>query len=89
MTELADLLTGVTARHALAHRDITAVFRILRDAGVSQVRISSATGQGQSEVSEIMSGRQVQSVALLERIADGLGVRRGWMGLAYERRPRT
>ncbi len=84
MTELADLLTGATARHALAHRDIIAVFRILRDAGVSQVRIASATGQGQSEVSEIMSGRQVQSVALLERIADGLGVRRGWMGLAYE-----
>lgn len=84
MAELADLLTGVTARHALAHRDVTAVFRILRDAGVSQVRIASATGQGQSEVSEIMSGRQVQSVTLLERIADGLGVRRGWMGLAYD-----
>jgi transcriptional regulator with XRE-family HTH domain len=83
MAELADLLTNLTARHALAHRDITTVFRILRDAGVSQARIASATGQGQSEVSEIMSGRQVQSVALLERIADGLGVPRGWMGLAY------
>jgi transcriptional regulator with XRE-family HTH domain len=83
MTELADLLTGATARHALAHRDIAAVFRILRDAGVSQLRIARATGQGQSEVSEIISGRQVQSVALLERIADGLGVPRGWVGLAY------
>lgn len=26
MAELADLLTSVSARHALAHRDITAVF---------------------------------------------------------------
>jgi transcriptional regulator with XRE-family HTH domain len=84
MTELADLLTGAVARHALAHRDITAVFRILRDAGVSQTRLAHATGQQQSEISEIISGRQVQSVALLERIADGLQVRRGWMGLAYD-----
>lgn len=33
MAELIGLLTGPTARHALAHRDITAVFRILHDAG--------------------------------------------------------
>jgi transcriptional regulator with XRE-family HTH domain/tetratricopeptide (TPR) repeat protein len=84
MTELADLLTGAAARHALAHRDVAAVFRILCDAGVSQVRIASATGQGQSDVSEIISGRQVQSVALLERIADGLGISRGQVGLAYD-----
>ncbi len=84
MTELADLLSGATARRALAHRDITTVFRILRDAGVSQTRLAHATGQQQSEISEIISGRQVQSVALLERIADGLGVCRGWMGLAYD-----
>ncbi len=83
MAELADLLTDPTARHALAHRDITAVFRILRDAGVTQTRLARATGQQQSEVSEIIAGRQVQSVVLLERIADGLGIPRGWMGLAY------
>lgn len=83
MPELADLLTGANARHALARRDIAAVFGILRDAGVSQVHIARATGQRQSEVSEIITGRQVQSVALLGRIADGLGVPRGWMGLAY------
>ena len=45
MTELVDLLTGTVARHALARRDITAVFRILRDAGVSQTRLARATGQ--------------------------------------------
>ncbi|MFY9807238.1 MAG: helix-turn-helix transcriptional regulator [Pseudonocardiaceae bacterium] len=84
MAELIDLLTDATARHALARHDIAAVFRTLRDAGVSQAAIALATGQLQSEISEIMSGRQVQSVTLLERIADGLGVPRGWMGLAYD-----
>ncbi|MDQ4104078.1 MAG: helix-turn-helix transcriptional regulator [Actinomycetota bacterium] len=83
MPDLAALLTGPTAQQALADRDITAVFRILRDAGVSQAAIARATGQQQSEVSAIVSGRQVQSVLLLERIADGLGVPRGWMGLAH------
>ncbi len=82
MTDLVELLTGPTAQRALACRDITAIFRILRDAGVSQVAIARATGQQQSEVSAIVSGHQVQSVVLLERIADGLGVPRGWMGLA-------
>jgi transcriptional regulator with XRE-family HTH domain len=80
---LADLLTSPAARQALSRRDIADVYRILRDIGVSQASIAVATGQKQSEISEIISGRQVQSVALLERIADGLGVPRGWMGLAY------
>ncbi|MGH3801908.1 MAG: helix-turn-helix domain-containing protein [Pseudonocardiaceae bacterium] len=84
MAELVDLLTDPAARHALVRRDITTVYRILRDAGVSQTRIARATGQRLSEISEIISGRQVQSIALLERIADGLGVPRGWMGLAYD-----
>lgn len=84
MGTFADLLTGPTSRRALAQRDITAVYRMLRDAGVSQASIAHATGQKQSEVSEIISGRQVQSVVLLERIADGLGVPRGWMGLAHD-----
>ncbi|MGH3932245.1 MAG: helix-turn-helix domain-containing protein [Pseudonocardiaceae bacterium] len=83
MTELAELLTGPTARGALAQRDIAAVYRILCDAGVTQTRIAKVTGQHQSDVSEILAGRQVLSVTVLERIADGLGVPRGWMGLAY------
>lgn len=84
LVSFVDLLTGPAARKALAGRDIAAVYRMLRDAGVSQASIAQATGQKQSEVSEIISGRQVQSVVLLERIADGLGVPRGWMGLAHE-----
>lgn len=40
-------------------------------------------GQSQPEVSETLSGRQVQSYEVLVRIAEGLGVSRGAMGLAY------
>ena len=37
----------------------------------------------QSEISEIISGRRaVVSYDVLVRIGDGLGVPRGWMGLA-------
>ncbi len=83
MAELADLLTHRAARIALAQRDIAAVYRVLCEAGVSQARIAQATGQQQSDVSAILAGRRVLSIAVLERIADGLGVPRGWMGLAY------
>lgn len=75
-------------RVALAHRDIAAVYRLLTGAGVSQRRIAELTGMGASEVSEVLAGRQVQSVVVLERIADGLGVPRGWLGLAHDERTR-
>ncbi|MGH3755668.1 MAG: hypothetical protein ACRDRP_23845, partial [Pseudonocardiaceae bacterium] len=39
-------------------------------------------GQSQSEVSDIMRGRTVRDVTVLERIADGLGIPRAWMRLA-------
>jgi len=41
-------------------------------------------GQSQSEISEILSGRRVMAYDLLLRIADGLGVGRGLMGMAYD-----
>jgi transcriptional regulator with XRE-family HTH domain len=72
-------------RLALAARDIGTVFRILQKVGVSQRAIAARTGQSQSEVSEIIAGhRHVVSYDVLERIAVGLGIPRGWMGLAYE-----
>jgi transcriptional regulator with XRE-family HTH domain/tetratricopeptide (TPR) repeat protein len=70
-------------REALARRDIGRVYQLLRRFGVSQRQIAAHTGQGQSEVSAIANGRQVQAYEVLERIADGLGVPRGYMGLAY------
>ncbi len=71
-------------RAALAARDIAAVFRLLQRVGVSQRRIAALTGQSQSEISEILAGRQVVSYDVLTRIADGLGVTRGSLGLAYD-----
>ncbi|HEY2762671.1 MAG TPA: helix-turn-helix transcriptional regulator, partial [Pseudonocardiaceae bacterium] len=69
-------------RRALAERDISTVYQLLRAAGLSQSQISRLTGQSQSEVSEIIAGRRVQAYDVLVRIAAGLGIPRGWMGLA-------
>lgn len=71
-------------REALAAREVSAVYRNLRKEGISQRQIAALTGQSQSEVSEILKGRQVMAYDVLARIADGLGVPRGYMGLAYD-----
>ncbi len=71
-------------RAALATRDITAVYRLLMQAGVAQRVIAAATGQSQSEVSAIVAGRQVMAYDVLVRICEGLNIPRGYMGLAYD-----
>lgn len=72
-------------RHALAARDVAEIYRLLQRIGVSQRKIAALTGQSQSEISEILSGsRQVMAYDVLVRIADGLGIPRGYMGLAYD-----
>ncbi len=71
-------------RRALAARDIITVYRLLQRFGVSQRRIAALTGQAPSEIYEILKGRQVLAYYLLIRIADGLGIPRGYMGLAYD-----
>ncbi len=70
-------------RIALAARDISSVYRRLRGYGVTQRQIAELTGQSQSEVCEIIKGRQVMAYDVLVRIADGLGIPRGYLGLAY------
>lgn len=71
-------------KRALADRDISSVYRLLRRHGISQRHIAALTGQSQSEVSEILKGRQVMAYDVLARISDGLGIPRGYMGLAYD-----
>jgi transcriptional regulator with XRE-family HTH domain len=71
-------------RRALAARDLAAVFRLLRNAGTSQRTIAALTGLAPSEVYEIGRGRRVMAYDVLCRIADGLGVPRGYLGLAYD-----
>ncbi|GAA1309140.1 helix-turn-helix domain-containing protein [Saccharothrix xinjiangensis] len=74
---------GPMMREALARRDIGRVYQLLQRCGVPQRQIAARTGQGQSEVSAIVNGRQVQAYDVLERIADGLDIPRGYLGLAY------
>lgn len=71
-------------RQALAARDMATVYRLLQRIGVSQRHIAALTAQSQSEISEILKGRQVMAYEVLGRIADGLGIPRGYMGLAYD-----
>ncbi|GAA5105739.1 helix-turn-helix transcriptional regulator [Haloechinothrix salitolerans] len=71
-------------REALAARRVSSVYRLLRRHGISQRQIAAMTGQSQSEVSEILKGRQVMAYDVLARIADGLRIPRGYMGLAYD-----
>lgn len=68
-------------RDALARRDIGAAYRIMGRHGISQRKIAAATGQSQSEVSEILSGWQVVSYDVLARIAEGLGLAPERLGL--------
>lgn len=70
-------------RAAFARRDIGLVYRILhRTHGFGQSRIGMLTGQSQPEVSAIINGRKVIAVWLLARIAEGLGIPPGYLGLA-------
>jgi len=70
-------------RLAWARRDITRVYRTLQRYGYAQQRIAALTGQSQPEVSSIIHGRKVMAYDLIERIAVGLGVPRGYAGLSY------
>src|SRR5689334_9240895 len=76
------LLEDPDFMEALSTRNIQGIFRSLQVVGVSQRRIGRLTGQSQSEISEIIGGRTVVNYDVLCRIADGLGIPRGWMGLA-------
>lgn len=67
---------------ACVSRDVAAIFRILMAGGMHQREIARLVGMSQSEVSEILSGRRVMAYDVLVRVADGLGIPRGMMGLA-------
>ena len=77
------LFAHADLRAALAGHDIGALYRALQDVGVSQRRIAALIGQSQSEVSEIVHGREVNDYRVLVRIAEGLGIPREWMGLSF------
>jgi transcriptional regulator with XRE-family HTH domain len=62
-------------RAAIIRHDFATLYRALRDEqGLHQRRIAELTGQKQSEVSEILAGRQVHMYSVLRRIVTGLGI---------------
>ncbi|MCA1704420.1 MAG: helix-turn-helix domain-containing protein [Actinobacteria bacterium] len=76
-----DRCTWLIQRAILDAQDVTALYRALTERGISQSQIARLTDQKQSEVCEIVKGRTVQHVTVLERIADGLGIPRGYIRL--------
>jgi len=70
-------------RAVLAARDVTRMYRLLQRQGYSQQRIAAMTGQSQPQVSAIIHGRRIMAYDVLSRIADGLNIPRGYLGLAY------
>lgn len=71
-------------RQALLTRDVAGIYHLLQRVGISQRRIAAWTEQSQSEISEILAGRQVNSYDVLSRIQQGLGIPAGRMGMQYD-----
>lgn len=73
------------ARQVLAALDIGGLYRILgQGCGLSQREIARRTGQSQSEVSDIVSGRRrVENYHVLRRIVVGLEIPPELMGLSW------
>ncbi|WP_433678686.1 helix-turn-helix domain-containing protein [Nocardia sp. CA-119907] len=72
-------------RRALAARDIKTVFELLQRHGISQRAISRRVDLNLSEIYRILhKGRKIMAYDLLVRVADALGIPRGYMGLAYD-----
>jgi hypothetical protein len=68
----------------LAARDVGAVFRFLRSRGWSLTAICAATGLKETRIRAVMNGVQrITSYEVLERVALGLRIPRGAVGLAY------
>lgn len=88
-TAPADLWDRPDMTKALAGRDIGAVLRIYRQwTGASQTDVGSLIGVPQPHVSEIERGiRRVTSLDVIERVAGGLGVPPGRLGLAERAEP--
>ncbi|MFF3853568.1 helix-turn-helix domain-containing protein [Micromonospora sp. NPDC002575] len=82
---LNDQFEGRSLTELLRQHDIGAVFRFLKSRGWSQSAIAAATGTTENQVRAVIRGRQrVTSYEVLERVAEGLSIPRGLMGLAYE-----
>ncbi|MEU9045828.1 MULTISPECIES: hypothetical protein [unclassified Kitasatospora] len=79
----AGLLSNPEMIAACRRRDFAAVFRSLKLAGIYPSLIARACDMTPSRVGEVMSGkRKIEKIDLIERIADGLHIPGGMLGLA-------
>lgn len=78
------VVDGQAMPDVLAARDIGAVFRFLRSVGWSLTAMCAATGLKETRIRAVMNGTQrITSYEVLVRVAVGLRIPRGAMGLAY------
>jgi formylglycine-generating enzyme required for sulfatase activity len=71
-------------KEILRRRDVADLFGFLSSRGWSRSAIAAATGLSESRVRAVRQRQQyIASYEVLERIAEGLGIARGLMGLAY------
>jgi hypothetical protein len=80
---MSTLFDGRPLVEALRRRDMTTVFRYLRTRGWSHAAIAAATGLSENRVRAVSRGSRIVTYEVLERIAEGLHIERGLMGLAY------
>lgn len=79
-----DVFEGRPVHQFLAARDIGAIFRFLKTRGWSRAAIAAATGLTETRVRAVTrESQQITSYQVLERIAAGLKIERGLLGLAY------
>jgi hypothetical protein len=77
-------IEGRRMPEVLASRDVGAVFRFLRGMGFSLTSLCRVTALSESRVRAVLHGAQrITSYEVLERVALGLRIPRGAMGLAY------
>ncbi|MBN1172562.1 MAG: helix-turn-helix transcriptional regulator, partial [Micromonosporaceae bacterium] len=75
---------GRPLAEALRAHDVAMLFQYLKTRGWSRAAIAAATGMSETRVREVIQRRRkVTSYDVLERIAVGLSIDRGLMGLAY------
>jgi hypothetical protein len=70
-------------RDALRCHNFTRVYQLLQHEGYSQQHIGHLTGQTQPEVSAIIHGRRIIAYHLIARIALGLRVPPGHVGVCW------
>ncbi|MEJ3750047.1 helix-turn-helix domain-containing protein [Actinomycetes bacterium KLBMP 9797] len=80
----SESIDGRPVQDVLRKHDFAAVFQFLKRRGWSRAALAAATGLSETRVRAIGQGRQrIASYEVIERIADGLHIDRGLLGIAF------